>query len=329
MLPACNKATGANVHTPDVCLTPPAPGVPVPYVDTAMNMTSVAFVPHVLISGSPAHNLGTINATSVGDEAGVLHWTIKGPSFYVEGSPIVMIAKLPGTHLTNATIGNTGNAPKGLVAIPSVSNVVYTLRAEPIAAEGAAPTNDDELARLYASQVAMTGAASEVVSSAIEEGDVAVIAISLFAPSAPNLFRAALTRSRAEGVRALVLDLRGNRGGDLDAALRVAEELLPRGAVLARLRDVDGDETVRTSKNDAPCDLPLLVLVDGGTASAAEVVAAALRANGRATIAGVRTHGKGWAAAFVRGEGYRITHHVFAPDGSAIDGAGVEPDFAL
>jgi carboxyl-terminal processing protease len=328
MLPACHKATGANVHFPDVCLTPPVPPLPKPYTNTAMNMTSVAFVPNVLISGAPAHNVGTINAKSIGDELGTLHWTIKGPSFYVSGSPIVTVGKLPGTNLTNPTIGNTGNAPLGFVKIPSISNVRYTLRG--------AEDDHREARRLaldLAREVALTGEGREIVSSEVMEDGVTgarlgVVRIALFAASAPNLFRSVLRRFEADGVDVLMIDLRDCRGGDLDAALRVAEELLPNGASLARIVDAEGDEDVPSSRNNRPSDLPVIVWVNEGTASAAEILTAALKDHSRALIIGARTYGKGSAASFVA-EGYRTTHQVCGPTCTVIDGAGIEPDIPL
>src|SRR5262245_21404606 len=77
-----------------------------------------------------------------------------------------------------------------------------------------------------------------------------------------------LTRS---GGDSLILDLRGCPGGLLDAGLRLAEDFLPRGAVVATVVDADGDETVHLSRRERPYDVKLALLVDENTASAAEV----------------------------------------------------------
>ncbi|MBK9165704.1 MAG: S41 family peptidase [Acidobacteria bacterium] len=104
----------------------------------------------------------------------------------------------------------------------------------------------------------------------------------------------ALLRLRARGMTSLVLDLRGNTGGIVDQSVAVAERFLPFGTkILSQQgRNPNEDRTWR-SANRQPVSVPLVVLVDGDTASAAEIVAGALQDNDRALIIGERTFGKG------------------------------------
>ncbi len=105
----------------------------------------------------------------------------------------------------------------------------------------------------------------------------------------------------ADGARVLVLDLRGNSGGLLEEGVRVASLFLPRGATVASVSGRSPNEnTVHYARGSRFVRLPLTVLVDGQTASSAELVAAALRDNGRAQLVGTRTYGKGYVQRVVR-----------------------------
>lgn len=314
MLPACNRGAGANIHTPDVCLTPPVP-VPVPYVNTAFNVTAVAFVPHVFVAGLNAHNLGTILASSTGDEPGVAHWTIMGFSKYVVGNPIVNVGMLPGENLTCASIGNSGNAASGMCAVPSAVNVFYTSRESPALAR-----SNDELAALL--PLCGDDAQRMVGVERTDAGELR-LAISRIGPAVPLLVRRAL-RAFGGDPRRVVLDLRGNPGGDLEAGVRLAELFLPRNAVVAHQVFGDGSERTLRTRLPPAYEGALTVLVDGATASAAEVVAAALKAHGRAEVAGERTHGKGSAQAFTP-HGLDTVAFLLDPNGAPIDGRGIAP----
>ncbi|MBX3294285.1 MAG: PDZ domain-containing protein [Acidobacteria bacterium] len=104
----------------------------------------------------------------------------------------------------------------------------------------------------------------------------------------------ALLRLRARGLRSLVLDLRGNSGGIVDQAVAVAERFLPYGTkILTQQGRNPNEDRIWRSTNRLPVTVPLVVLVDGDTASAAEIVAGALQDNDRALIVGEKTFGKG------------------------------------
>ena len=140
-------------------------------------------------------------------------------------------------------------------------------------------------------------------------------------------------QGRAQGgVQGVVLDLRGNRGGLLSQAVAVAGAFLPGGVVAETAgRHPDAARTYLASAVDLAAGLPLVVLVDGRTASAAEIVAAALGDRGRAVVVGSATMGKGLIQAVVPlpngGELLVSWARVLAPRGWPIQGLGVLPAF--
>jgi carboxyl-terminal processing protease len=136
-----------------------------------------------------------------------------------------------------------------------------------------------------------------------------------------------------EGVEAFVLDLRANGGGLLDESVSIADLFLDEGIVLTQ-RSSDGSEEVfRSDNGDLAEDLPLIVLVDGGTASAAEVVAGALQDRDRALLVGSETFGKGVVQLvydLVDGSQLRVTSSAwFTPEDHAIHNAGLSPDLEV
>jgi carboxyl-terminal processing protease len=333
MLPASNRGAGMNIGFPDVCLTPVGPVVvPIPYPNFAMHATAAAFSPVVKISGVHGLNLGSIIPMTSGDEPGVAHWTVKGPGAFTMGNPIVFIDRLPAINLTCPTTGNTANNALGAVLVPGAVNVFYTYarpraEAEPrgVSPERAAALGDLVLGR----------AGGPPLRAAMLGDGVGYVHIGLITTDLPSRFHVAAKRLEAEGARALVLDLAGCPGGDLDAAVAWAACFLDAGAEIVRIEDAEGDELVRRAALPAVYTMPLAVLVDAGTASAAELFAACLKAHRRAVLLGRRTHGKGSAQRLVPAGGelpsfdYRTAARCSAPGGAAIDGVGVEPDVTL
>jgi len=132
------------------------------------------------------------------------------------------------------------------------------------------------------------------------EAGIGYVRLARFQEDSVNRLREAIEKLRAEGMRALVLDLRGNGGGLLRSAIDMAQLFLPRGKVIVstRARMVAGrtaaEEVYRTRVNGPYSEgLPLAILVDGYSASASEILAAAVKDNKRGIIVGTRTFGKG------------------------------------
>ena len=109
-----------------------------------------------------------------------------------------------------------------------------------------------------------------------------------------NEVHTAVARLKRQGMQMLVLDLRGNPGGIMEEAVKVAEKFLPSGALIVTQRGRHPvDNRIWRSANRSPETMPIVVLVDSGSASASEILAGALQDNDRALIVGERTFGKG------------------------------------
>ena len=145
---------------------------------------------------------------------------------------------------------------------------------------------------------------------------------------------AALRRLDAAGMRSLVIDLRGNPGGLLSAAVDTADIFLERGLVVAtRGRSPDEDFNYSAGR-PGTWRVPLVVLIDGDSASSSEIFAGAIRDHARGRIVGTRSYGKGSIQGIFplesAGVGMRLTTaKFFSPKGLAYSGVGVEPDLPV
>ena len=132
-------------------------------------------------------------------------------------------------------------------------------------------------------------------------------------------------------LRGLVLDLRDNPGGVLESAVGVADSLLESGMIVrADGRTTEARFEIDATQGDLLAGAPVVVLVDRGSASGAEIVAGALRDHGRATLMGERTFGKGSVQTVMPlrdGEALKLTtSRYFTPSGRSIQERGLEPD---
>jgi uncharacterized protein DUF4150 len=119
---------GQDMGFPDVCLTPTPPVVtPLPYPNIAMGPTAVGFVPNILISAMPAHNMSTSIPLTNGDNAGlstgVASGTVMGPTRHLTGSFTVLMGGMPATKLTSMSLQNSTNCPGCRIA-PSQTKVL-------------------------------------------------------------------------------------------------------------------------------------------------------------------------------------------------------------
>ena len=161
------------------------------------------------------------------------------------------------------------------------------------------------------------------------------IALYEFTSSSAHLFDQALARFRASGSRKLIIDLRGNPGGYLEAAVDIASHFLPRGEKIVT-EDFGGKEpdSVHVSRGyaDVPAGTKLAVLIDGGSASASEIFAGALQDTLTATIIGTKTFGKGSVQTLIDLDGGSLKVTVarwVTPDGHWIMGNGITPDITI
>ncbi|SFU91137.1 S41 family peptidase [Alicyclobacillus macrosporangiidus] len=138
----------------------------------------------------------------------------------------------------------------------------------------------------------------------------------------------ALADLRKQGARSIIVDLRGNPGGYLDQAVDIASDFIAKGKVVVKTEDRQGHQQVLTSKGPG-LDLPVVVLMDQNTASAAEILAAALHDDNGAPLVGTRSFGKGTVQdtqSFPDGSALKYTVGKWlTPDGAWIHGKGLQP----
>jgi carboxyl-terminal processing protease len=165
-----------------------------------------------------------------------------------------------------------------------------------------------------------------------EEPAFGYIQIIRFTSRTPDELREALRDLNGEDVVAYVLDLRGNSGGLLQESVQVASEFLDGGVVLYEVRR-DGETATEATPGGEGLTKPLVLLVDSGTASAAELVAGAIRDQKRGVLIGQKTYGKGSVQLIFRledGSSIHITSaEWFTPARSPLNGRGLDPDIAM
>lgn len=169
----------------------------------------------------------------------------------------------------------------------------------------------------------------------LQADGIGYLQITQFSERTADEFSAALQELEQVGLRGLVLDLRNNPGGLLDAAVEVCDAFFERGELVAYTqgRTPDSRTEFRADGNHGRRRYPIAILVNGGTASAAEIVSGALKDTGRAVIVGERTFGKGSVQSIIelrRGEGVRLTTaRYFTPSGITIHEQGITPHVQL
>ncbi len=167
----------------------------------------------------------------------------------------------------------------------------------------------------------------------------AYVRVSAFQADTANDFEHQLDALQAQAgagktLRGLVLDLRSNPGGLLTSAVQIADDLLETGGIVStRGRNPVADATFNATPGDRMRAAPVVVLVDAGSASASEVLAAALRDNRRAQIVGSRTFGKGSVQTVLpldNGDAVKLTTaRYYTPSGKSIQARGIDPDVVL
>jgi carboxyl-terminal processing protease len=230
-----------------------------------------------------------------------------------------IIDQIDGERLEGLTVDSARNRVRG----PKDSAVTLS-----IVRDGAAPL-DVEIVRA----VIVT---PEVETENLADGAVGYIRLAGFSDHAAVQFDAAVAAAVERGQRALMVDLRGNPGGYVTAARDIASQFIPDGAIFWQ-EYADGSlvET-KALPGGAATDpsIKLVVLVDGGSASASEIVAGALHDRGRATLVGTKTFGKGTVQQWTQLEddhgGFRLTTAKWlTPDKRWIHHEGIEPDVVV
>lgn len=161
--------------------------------------------------------------------------------------------------------------------------------------------------------------------------NVAYLSLSRFSQSSTAELDQALNELYRRGMKSLIVDLRGNPGGLLTTCVEISDRFLPCGTIVTTKGRLGSDSMVETARFEQTWAVPLVVLIDGDSASASEIFAAAIQENGRGVVVGTRSYGKGsvqthFPLTSIPGD-LRITTALFySPNGRRMAGAGVTPD---
>ena len=174
----------------------------------------------------------------------------------------------------------------------------------------------------------------KVVKSRLIGGDLGYIRLTTFSENADSSLKAAyadLQKQSGGKLKGLVLDLRNNPGGLLDQGVAVADDFINKGEVLStRARHPEDSQRWDAKGGDITHGLPMVVLINGGTASAAEIVSGALQDHHRAIVVGTRSFGKGSVQTVIplpgNGAMRLTTARYYTPSGRSIQGLGITPD---
>jgi carboxyl-terminal processing protease len=252
---------------------------------------------------------------------------------------VVVIAPIPGTPSERAGIQRGDEIVAvdghGLDQDAPMDSVVDRLRGKPhtkVAIELHRPGTGKRLHLVLEREII---AIQSVREPRVLQGHIGYIQIVEFSEHTGEEFDRALDGLLDRGVDSLILDLRGNPGGLLDAAVEVAEPFFKKGELIVYTqgRKPQDREDYRAEANGDPVSLPMAVLINAGSASAAEVVTGALKDTGKAVIVGERSFGKGSVQSIfnlARGEGLRLTTALYyTPSGVSIHGKGITPQVAV
>ena len=167
------------------------------------------------------------------------------------------------------------------------------------------------------------------VKSKMLEGGIGYLRLTQFGDNVYPDMKKALEGLQAKGMKALILDLRSNPGGELGQSIKIASMFIEKGKIVST-RQKKGEETVYSREGKYFGNFPMVVLINGGSASASEIVSGALKDYKRATLIGEKTFGKGSVQTLLPlpdGDGIKITiAKYYTPNGISIDGTGIEPD---
>lgn len=169
------------------------------------------------------------------------------------------------------------------------------------------------------------------------EKDVGYVRITSFSEQTDSGVARAMKRIHeelGEGLKGIVLDLRNNPGGLLDQSVKIADTFLDRGEIVStRSRRPNDGQRFNAKPGDLAKGLPIVVLINGGSASASEIVAGALQDHRRAIIMGTRSFGKGSVQTIIPLSGHGAirltTAHYYTPSGRSIQAKGIDPDIKV
>jgi carboxyl-terminal processing protease len=173
----------------------------------------------------------------------------------------------------------------------------------------------------------------QVVRQHLEPDNIGYVRLTSFNEQTDAGLKKALSQLQQESgnkLRAIILDLRNNPGGLLDQAVAVSDDFIDQGEIVSTRARHPEDSQRWNAKGDEITDLPLVVLINGGSASASEIVAGALQDHHRAIVLGTRSFGKGSVQTVIplpgNGAMRLTTARYYTPSGRSIQGLGITPD---
>ena len=165
----------------------------------------------------------------------------------------------------------------------------------------------------------------------VDSTDVGYINLSQFAQTSTQELDDALQQLNRNGMKSLILDLRGNPGGLLTTCVDISNRFLPCGTIVSTKGRLQSDNMHEAATYSRTWNTPLVVLIDGDSASASEILAAAIQENGRGIVIGEKSYGKGTVQTHfplqtISGNLRLTTARFYSPNGRAMSGSGVTPD---
>ena len=169
------------------------------------------------------------------------------------------------------------------------------------------------------------------IKSEILQNNIGYIKVSSFDDDCAKEFKQTYNElNKSNKLNGLIIDLRNNGGGIVDEALDMADLILDKDKIELISTNKNGEEEIKKSKSNPVINVPIVVLVNGNTASASEIFAAALKENGKATIVGEKTYGKGVIQELISlrdGSGIKVTiEEYLTPNRNKINKVGITPD---
>jgi carboxyl-terminal processing protease len=172
------------------------------------------------------------------------------------------------------------------------------------------------------------------VTSSVLEANIGYLRISEFNGSVASDFSSAVAEFQEQGIGNMIIDLRDNPGGGLSEVLNVAYTMIPEDEIIVSIRSKNGEEDIYRSEGNDQISMKIVVLVNGNSASASELLTGALQDYGLATVVGTQTFGKGIVQSYfhLSGEGgwaKMTTDAYYTPNGVCIQGIGITPDIVV
>ena len=171
------------------------------------------------------------------------------------------------------------------------------------------------------------------ISSKSLNNSIGYIKLPSFDSDSSNRLKEKIDELITNGTKSLILDLRNNGGGIVDEANKIADLFLDKGKTIMTTKDNKGKEETEKTKSKIEYDFPIIVLTNENTASASEILTAALKDNSRAKVVGTKTFGKGVIQTVITlldGSGLKITTaEYFTPNGTEINKKGISPDIEV